>query len=172
MNVKNNKRRQESVERIRTAFFDLLKEKDISEIRVSQLCMKANINRSTFYASFVDIYDLADKTRLELEEEVTRILELEVTLGESKEDFLRLFTHIKENQELYRFYFKLGYDSRKLMLFDKCCVKAIDKDFLEYHLEFFKNGFNSIVKLWLENDCKESPEQMCNILLKEYRGRF
>ena len=35
-----------------------------------------------------------------------------------------------------------------------------------------RNGLNAIIKRWLENDCHETPEQMCEILLCEYRGRF
>lgn len=173
MNVKNNKRRQESVVRIKSAFFDLLMKKDISQIRVSEICMKADINRSTFYASYTDIYDLADKILIELEEEVNRLLDLEMDWNKSKDDFIKLFGHIKENRQLYNFYFKLGYDSRKLMLFDACCVaKEFDEEYIGYHIEFFKSGLNSIIKLWLENGCKETPEQMCDILLSEYRGRF
>ena len=173
MNTKNNQRKQNSVKNICTAFFDLLKDKDISEIRVSQLCMKADINRSTFYSSFIDIYDLADKIRTELEKDVLERLALDFKWTESKQDFLKLFTHISENQELYRFYFKLGYDNRQLLLFDKCLeISELTDEHLEYHVEFFKNGFNSMVKLWLDKNCEETPLQMRDILLKEYRGRF
>ncbi|MBQ6836792.1 MAG: TetR family transcriptional regulator C-terminal domain-containing protein, partial [Clostridia bacterium] len=40
---------------------------------------------------------------------------------------------------------------------------------IDYHIEFFQAGFNAIVKKWLESGCKESPEEMENILKSEYR---
>lgn len=42
---------------------------------------------------------------------------------------------------------------------------------MEYHIEFFRNGLNSIIKMWLNGGCKESPEEMTQILNGEYRGR-
>jgi hypothetical protein len=42
---------------------------------------------------------------------------------------------------------------------------------IRYHIEFFRNGLNAIIKLWLAGGCKESPSEMAEILKKEYRGR-
>ena len=68
MNTKNNRRRRESVARIEKAFMELLQTSELSEITVSEICKMSGLNRSTFYANFVDIYDLADKVREHLEE--------------------------------------------------------------------------------------------------------
>ena len=43
--------------------------------------------------------------------------------------------------------------------------------FIEYHMEFFKSGITSIIKMWLKNGCKETPEEMAEIIKSEYRGR-
>ena len=60
MNVKNNKRKKNSIKRIENAFMTLLQVKDVNEITVAEICKKAELNRSTFYANFFDIYDLAE----------------------------------------------------------------------------------------------------------------
>ena len=44
-------------------------------------------------------------------------------------------------------------------------------EFIEYHMEFFRAGITQIIKLWLKNGCKESPEDMVEIIKSEYRGR-
>ena len=67
MNVKNNKRRRESQEKIERAFIELLQTCEIKDITVSDLIKKTQLNRSTFYANYIDIFDLADKTREVLE---------------------------------------------------------------------------------------------------------
>ena len=51
MNVKNNKRHQETIENIEKAFVLLLKDNELKEISVTELCKTAGINRSTFYAN-------------------------------------------------------------------------------------------------------------------------
>lgn len=176
MNTKNNRRRRESVAKIEAAFFSLLKEKELFQIRVAEICKLAGINRSTFYAHYFDVYDLADKLRERLAAEVQEFFLREETLTFKKEDFLTLFEHIRDHQELYRFYFKLQYDrTENLKLYSAGqagMLGSVDGEILEYHVAFFKNGLNAIVRRWLDRGCAEDPEIMCGILLREYLGRI
>ncbi len=173
MNTKNNRRRRESMERIQKVFIELLQTKELHEISVSDICKRCELNRSTFYANFVDIYELADKVREDLESEVNLLYEAETTQGFNSNDYLKLFYHIKENQLFYRTYFKLGYDNQfKLEYYDIHQAKQhFDNRHIEYHVEFFRSGFNAIVKKWLGSGCKETPEEMDEIIRGEYRGR-
>ncbi len=173
MNTKNNRRRRESIERIEKVFIELLQTKELHEITVSDICKKCQLNRSTFYANFADIYELADKVREYLEGEVKRLYEIEETQKFNSNDYLRLFCHIKENQLFYRTYFKLGYDNQfKLKYYDIHQAKRhFENRHIEYHIEFFRSGFNAIVKMWLTGGCKETPEEMDEIIRSEYQGR-
>ena len=173
MNTKNNRRRRESIERIKKVFIELLQTKELHEITVSDICKRCELNRSTFYANYADIYELADKVREELEKEVNLLYEAERTQSFNSNDYLRLFRHIKENQLFYRTYFKLGYDNQfKLRYYDSLQAKKdFDNQYIEYHIEFFRSGFNAIVKKWLAGGCKETPEEMDEIIRSEYQGR-
>ena len=42
---------------------------------------------------------------------------------------------------------------------------------IDYHIEFFRAGLNAIIKKWLNNGCKESPEEMSDILQNEYKNK-
>ncbi len=44
---------------INDVFCELIKEKKLNEITIKELCAKADINKSTFYLHYHDIYDLA-----------------------------------------------------------------------------------------------------------------
>lgn len=44
---------------IQDVFCELTKEKKLNEITIKELCAKADINKSTFYLHYRDIYDLA-----------------------------------------------------------------------------------------------------------------
>lgn len=173
MNIKNNRRRRESIERIESVFIELLYTKTLNEISVSEICKRCGLNRSTFYANFADIYDLADKVCSHLEEEVGQLYADERMQGYNSNDYLKLFYHIKENQELYHTYFKLDPDKRlKNLRYDSAqAAQRYEDQYIGYHIEFFRNGFNAIVKMWLNGGCKESPEEMELILRSEYQGR-
>lgn len=168
MNVKNNKRKRDSIEKIEKAFINMLQNKEINQISVTDICKETSLNRSTFYANFIDIYDLADKLREKLEKDFG-----EQFKEKANHDALTMFRHIYENQLFYKTYFKLGYDEKhQSYIFDS---DRAERDFegkhIKYHIEFFRNGINSIIKMWLADGCKETPEVMAEILKAEYRGR-
>ncbi len=119
MNTPNNKRKKESKERIEKVFIELLQTKEVNKISVSDICKKAGLNRTTFYANYTDIYGLADAIRDKLENDVSDLYKEEITQGFNSNDYLKLFRHIKENQIFYRTYFKLGYDNNyKIIRYD------------------------------------------------------
>ena len=172
MNVKNNKRRRESQEKIEKAFVELLQHREISEITIADIIKMTGLNRSTFYANYADIYDLADKTRVKLENDFSNLF-ANYDYFHERTGALKLFTHIKENQIFYKTYFKLCYDEKYLVtIYDtkRAEMEHIDAN-IKYHIEFFRNGLNAIIKLWLAGGCKESPEEMAEVLQQEYRGR-
>lgn len=171
MNTKNNKRKKESVKKIQDAFLKLIQTKELKEISVSEICEITKLNRSTFYANFIDIYDLADRIKHNLELEVKNILTESFSLQKNS---LNLFRHIKDNQVLYKTFFKLNYDAsyKNINFYDITLANFYFNDNnIEYHIEFFKGGFNALVKKWLDEGCIKSPEEINEILISEYQGR-
>ncbi len=172
MNVKNNRRRRESQEKIERAFVELLQSREIKDITVSDLIKQTQLNRSTFYANYIDIFDLADKVREKLENDFGTLF-ADYDYFNERSGALKMFTHIKENQLFYKTYFKLCYDEKHLIsIYDsKRAEKEQIAQNIKYHIEFFRNGLNAIIKLWLAGGCQESPEEMAEVLQTEYRGR-
>ena len=59
-----------------------------------------------------------------------------------------------------------------MMVYDiKRAKKDFDNKHLKFHIEFFRSGINAIIKMWLADGCKETPQEMCDILKQEYKGR-
>lgn len=171
MNTKNNKRRRESVEKIEKAFVELLQTNELKNISVSDICKLTGLNRSTFYANFLDIYDLADKVREKLEKDFAEVFTN--SSPDQQNGALKMFQHIKDNQIFYKTYFKLGYDeAHQVLIYDTTrAQKDFDNSHIRYHIEFFRNGLNAIIKMWLSSGCAESPEEMAKIIEQEYKGR-
>lgn len=175
MNKPNNKRKKESQEKIEKIFVQLIQTKEINEITVTEICKLTNLNRSTFYANYLDIYDLADKIKEKLENEVDNLYKEERETKQNSHNFLKLLKNIKENQIFYRTYFKLNMDQNTKISqyeYDIHLAKLIyDEKTIEYHIEFFKAGFNAIIKKWLFNGCQETPEEMNKIIIDEYKNK-
>lgn len=173
MNTPNNRRRKETLDKIEKAFIELIQNRDLDQISITELCKKAGVNRTTFYANYDGIHSIADSIRTKLEENMNTIYHDEITKGYNSNDFLKLFKDIKDNQIFYRTYFKLGYDNQyRIFKYDRALASLFFKDkYVEYHMEFFKAGISRMIKIWLDNGCRESPEEMAEILRSEYQGR-
>lgn len=173
MNKTNNSRKQKSRQKIKDAYVALvLENKDPSFITVSDVCKKAQINRSTFYGHYLDMDDLYADVCAWL---VTRFKKLFEDGAETKEgtfDFLKLFRCIKEDPSFFETCFRLNADVKSVFVpegFSSVGAKIYDDPIrLEYHVAFFEAGMMAITRKWLDSGCKESPEEMAQILREEY----
>ena len=149
MNTKDNKRHQETIQRVYATFAELLREQELNEISVTELCESANIERSTFYANFEDISALANTYSSEIEKQVA-------ALPHEEGEFSWIFEYILENKNLFQVYFKLG----------------LSQTAADYKMLFFRNGVYSVAKLWFEDGCIDTPQKMGEIIQREYKKLF
>ena len=172
MNTPNNQRRKESQEKIKKIFLQEIQSKEMEQISVSDIVKKANINRSTFYANYIDIYDLADKIKDEMYFNILDLYKEERENHKHSFNYLTLFKHIKENQIYYKTLFKLKFNFSKYYDFSLLNGEALKYYYttknLDYHIAFFSAGISAIIKKWLFNGCVESPEEINEILHSEY----
>ncbi len=175
MNTRNNKKRKLSQDKIEKVFIKLIQKYEINEISVSDICKLAEINRSTFYANYLDIYDLADKVKEKMFHDFLELYQEEKVLKKHSYNYLPMFTDIKNNQIFYKTLFKLNFDFSYYYYIhieyeETIKVLGTTKN-IDYHIEFFTAGIIAIIKKWLYNGCKESPEEMVEILNLEYKGK-
>ena len=145
MNIKDNKRHQETIQRVYATFAELLREQELNKITVTDLCEAANIDRSTFYANFEDITALANSYAAGIEKQVA-------AQPHEEGEFSWIFEYILKNKDLFQVYFKLG----------------LSQTAADYKMLFFRNGVYSVAKLWFTEGCKESPQKMGEIIKREY----
>ena len=175
MNIKNNSRYKISSDKIETAFLTLLLNHNYEEITISQICEQANINRSTFYCHYNDINDLIIKIENKFAKSTANIF----NFGERRthEAFIEMFTFVKDNKYFYKAFLNIPYatlaeSSTKTEVLKNIGEKTdIDKSNsigIFYRASFFGAGIKEMCRIWLERDCKETPEEMATLLLNEY----
>ena len=84
---------------IMNAFLELRSKKALEKITVRELCEKAEINKSTFYSHFRDIYDLSEYLETQLADEVVCSLQHPEYLFSKPDVFIRELTYAYIVQE-------------------------------------------------------------------------
>ena len=178
MNTKNNLRYKASSEKIETAFLTLILNHKYEDITTSQICKQAGVNRSTFYCHYNDINDLIVKIEGKFAKGMAGIF----NYGErqTNEAIIELFNLVKENKYFYKAFLSIPYQTLAetniktnvlTNIKEKNVVPTNDEIELFYRASFFGAGIKELCRLWLERDCKESPEDMALLLYREYTNR-
>ena len=172
MNIPNNNKRKKSQEQIEKIFLQLIQKKNIEDISVSTICDIANLNRSTFYSNYIDIYDLAEKVKNQMAKEFGDY-QIAQNSKQDENGYLTMFKHIKDNQIFFKTYFKLESICPDVPLnyHTELAEKYYDNKHIDYHIEFFRAGLNAVIKKWLNNGCKETPEEINEIITSEYKNK-
>ncbi len=82
-----------------SAFLELRSKKAIEKITVKALCEKAEINKSTFYTHFKDIYDLSEYLETKIANEIVSSLRHPEYLFSKPDIFIRELSYAYTAQE-------------------------------------------------------------------------
>jgi len=173
--IKEDRRVRKTKRALRLGLAELLSEKSIQKITVRELSDKVEINRSTFYANFTDIYDLYSKTEDMVIQEISDIF-LENYASSPQDFFAILFKYINDNQQICRMFFGRNvsptFFSRLTALFKEACLVCWSDTYgmtatseeLEYYAHFYLSGCLAVVDKWAEDDFQYSVEQLVMVL--------
>lgn len=182
MNVDNNKRFQDTEDKILNAYGSLAAHKELSKITVSDICRLANIHRTTFYGHFEDVFAVQTK----IEQRQLQIWSKGFFKNDGQwnmhEGILKLLMFYYNTQEIIRFHMrtdKNSYWNSEQYLFEMDDIlrkKYMNRFNLKteseynYHFVFFNIGIFGIIRQWVERGCKESPEEMTDIICHIMEG--
>lgn len=184
MNTHNNRRAQNSSEKIIRAVFGIVHDenKPISKITVKEVCEKAQINRSTFYAHYSDVFDVSEKVERRMAQMGKEsILNGWAKGGSMRAGFESMFEFFKEHREFYLMYLaESRAPSVVMMMVDEFQeqlenMRADELGYkldgeLEYHQAFLIAGMSALIFKWLQGGCKETAAQLYEILEREYKN--
>ena len=159
----------------------LLKTKSFEEIKVSDICNEALINRSTFYAHYNDKYELLVDYIDNLKTKLIEALNKNENIANSKEyylDLIRLLLdHIDEEKEIYQ---AILINNRNSVMVD-ILLDVVTKD-LKMRLQednistggipseivsrFYLGAVVCLGIEWLNNSSKYTKEDIINYLEK------
>lgn len=169
------------------AFLDLLMKKNFEYISVKEICQNAGVNRSTFYLHYETIGDL-------LEESVQYIIDKFLGYFPKESESIAKNIHNASLNELYLItpeylkpYLTFVKDNKKLFLtyinnpttfnndknYEKMFTHILEpiherfnipKSQQKYISAFYMEGLVAIIKEWIKNNCKDSMEDIIEIM--------
>ena len=175
MNTKNNQRTRISKLLFRNTLMDLLKQKgDIHKISVRELCEKAELNRSTFYAHYNEPKDLLEELENELlmsTEEHLKKIGAENDVGAHKY-ILSFLKYIKDNDKPFRTLlidsadtnFRSKFMQQSIIQFIENLEIILSKDAEQYIYSYILNGSTGIIIQWIRSDYSIDENTICNLL--------
>ncbi|WP_339149065.1 MULTISPECIES: TetR-like C-terminal domain-containing protein [unclassified Sutcliffiella] len=176
MSAKMDRRKQYTRMVLKESLLDLLKEKSIASITIKEICTKADINRSTFYAHYSSQYDLLNAIDDEFTEDMVKTLN---QYNFSKEDEAyqmteKIFAYIASKSDICRILLsentEVQFQKKGMMIAKEYILnnwspnKQLDPETFEYLSIFFVSGSIYLIKNWLESGMNKSPKEMAGIL--------
>jgi AcrR family transcriptional regulator len=155
------------------ALIKLLEKKELRKISIVELCKAAGINRSTFYLHYGSQYDVLEDmgdifiegmsaVYAEMKDPNERTIEKQISIT-----CQYLLDHKQEANALFKYYSAESKFGQKVMALRedmnpgyKNFIKNRDAETTDYANTFISNGVYSVVRKWLLNDSRKTPEEM------------
>ena len=177
MDKKIDKRVQKTKHAIYIAFVELLNEKDLNQITITDVAKKANINRKTFYNYYADTYEVMEEIQnLVVAAFIKNIGTVEFTNMADflTEIFVKFTETLNHDLEFYNLLFKTNNRSYFI-------VKIVDilREYVQKHLEeteqldlrrfkvavdLYIPGIIPIYMNWFTNSYDYSIEELSTLL--------
>lgn len=162
------------------SLLELMKDKPFEEIKVSDICDRALINRSTFYAHYSDKYELFSSYIESLKEALSKELEKNTNITNSREYYLEMlslfFNHVLEQREAY---LAIGKQNRNSIVMDMIynafseeIAKRIENEEIisknkipgKFVATFYLGAIFSVGMEWVTNKDKYTKEDLLKYL--------
>ncbi len=177
MNVKNNNQYLTTHKRIEECVLVLLRDKQIQEIAITEICDALSINRSTFYAHFRNVMDVLLQAEADEMEKLKAVFRRGLLISR-REAFIAIFRYIARHREFYTIYFGQSKEINFAdnAVFDRGAearrmsggrLEFTDEE-IEYFICFFRSGVNAMIKKWLNEGARISPEKLFEIIRKQF----
>jgi len=176
------------------ALISLLEEKSFEYITVSEICKRAEVNRSTFYLHYENTVDLLNETARFLLDDFAAYFNVDVEIITNKfkensldelnfisDEYLHPYlSYIKENRIVFSTVllhsvafgfneiFQRLYDNIFNPILERYNYPATDR---KYAMMFYLNGITAIVTEWLKDGCEKTIEEVSQIIYGCIFGR-
>ena len=167
-----DRRQRKSREAIQNALLVLLQDKPLDSITISELAIKADVNRKTFYNNYHNIQEVRDELDNRYLDSVFSLIEIDTLRSRPEEFFLKMFRSMHENIEQYRLLSDSGEHLCLYARLKETLQPYIEKEmarnerdtrYLPYVITYTVNGLSSLLDLWLHSSPMLPDEEIAKL---------
>lgn len=161
---------------IKESLLILLEKKHISKISISELCQKAEINRTTFYRHYETPGDVLQEIALDQIGTFSEHSALENHMDNLKEFVAQLCEFLYQRKDIVKIFIR-NYTEPDFMRISQMLSqrflgsrtvlykgKAVDHDTLQLFNAFFSTGMYALISQWLTKDITKTPEEIADLI--------
>ena len=155
---------------LKDALLELLKDSEIEEITISELCRKADVNRNTFYAHYSVPADLLREIEDDLVSSILKQVAPDIQQGDYELLLTNVFTSLANSapmSKVMQYSIRSGDLMRKFINQVKPQVIAIwenqfslSQEDINIIYEYTTGGTVTLLKEWMEGNFQETPEAL------------
>ena len=162
---------------IKNAFAELLTEKDINDITVSDIAEYADVNRKTFYNYYAGVFEVVDEIENDIIKRFDKMLaeaDIETNIKNPYTVFEKLTALINTDMDFFGFLLSMnGNVSLVTKIVDMLKEKSIsvmesrtsiEKWQLETVLDYAISGMFSVYQQWFNSDRRQSIEEISALI--------
>ena len=177
MNTKNNQRTRLSKILLKNALLDLLAEKQsIEKISVRELCERAELNRSTFYAHYSDPKALLEETEEELLTAAQQHLEKigKANATNANGYLLSFLQYVKEHDKEFRILLlettDTGFKNKFMRIATRQIIENFDIELRpeeeQYIYSYILNGSSAVIIQWIRSGYTIDENTLVDLLFR------
>lgn len=171
---RDDRRVRRTKQMLRSALLELLREKSVDQITVTELTQKADVNRGTFYGHYKDIYDMVEQMENEMFQEFSDLLHAYPAdaLRHGLRPILQdVFAFLQRYGDVAAALLERDRDTRFLEKLKGMVAERVSLEWGRLYqfstpkeqafcLSFLVGGAVGLIQSWLEGGRKESPEEL------------
>ena len=178
MAEKMDRRVRKTKAQLREGLARLMQQKSIKEISVKELVDEVDINRSTFYLHYTDIYQMLQKIEEDAMQNITEVMKkypIDPDNSDSVLQFIVQFFSIMDNDRdlclaLLGQHGDMAFVEQIENLLAKTFLSHLPEKFpengpyIKYPYAFILNGCVGLIRTWLSSPETESPDQVALLI--------
>lgn len=132
------------------------------------MVLSCQINRTTFYKHFADIYDVRETIEQRFIDNFKQVIAANIKTGEQMKNISTYFPRIISTNDYYfgvlfkspDRYHTVDRLAKELIAFYRSQMQVDQNEMSDYVLSFFANGLCAILVRWVMGDQRTSPEKL------------
>jgi AcrR family transcriptional regulator len=185
--TKENRKTRYTKVALRDSLVELMTDKPIFSISITEICERADLSRSTFYMHYKDQYDLLKQIEDETLEKMHGLVDTKKDPAKhTTHDYLeileKLLQYIADNKNSVHVLLGANGNPAFQKKFLSSCIeetkkflpknseKTVDSIKYEYYYNFAVGGFFALVQTWIDKNINISVKELAKLMIQLFKG--